>query len=273
MAHLRFFAAILALTLPLLAPVRAAGDVQVDLELVLAVDVSLSMDLDEQRLQRDGYVAAFRDGGIHKAIQAGTLGRIAVIYVEWAGPGSHHVVLPWMPIDGPTAAEKFAEQLENQPISRMRMTSVSGGLAFAARQFTGSGFAGTRRVIDISGDGPNNSGGPVTEVRDDLVGQGIVINGLPIVLKPGSIAGFFDISDLDLYYRDCVIGGPGAFMIPVRHKSEFAPAIRRKLILEISAREPEPQLRPVQEDKRAPPGDCMIGEHLWRRYMDGRFRE
>src|SRR5262245_31282417 len=172
----------------------ALAQVLVDLELVLAVDVSLSMDLDEQRLQRDGYVAAFRDAEVQKAIQAGILGRIAVTYVEWAGPFSQQVVLPWTLIDSSSAAEKFAERLESQPISRMRMTSVSGGLTFAAGQF-GNGFTGTRRVIDISGDGPNNSGVPVTPVRDELVSRGIVINGLPIVLKPGSISGFFDISD------------------------------------------------------------------------------
>src|SRR5262245_2137013 len=203
MSFLHPFAAILALALALLAPMRAVADSAVDLELVLAVDVSLSMDLDEQRLQRDGYVAAFRDADIHKAIQSGALGRIAVTYVEWAGPFSQQVVLPWTLIDSADAAERFAEQLERQPISRMRMTSVSGGLAFAARQF-GGGFAGTRRVIDISGDGVNNSGEPVIGVRDQLVGQGIVINGLPIMLKPGTMAGFFDIDHLDRWYQDCV---------------------------------------------------------------------
>ena len=176
---------------------RAAGgapalaQTQVDLELVIAVDVSLSMDLDEQRLQRDGYVAAFRDPEVHKAIASGPHGRIAVTYMEWAGPPTQQVVMPWTRHRRPAAARAFADRLEAAPISRARMTSISPALHFSGRLFETSGVKGIRRVIDVSGDGPNNAGVPVVPVRDELVAKGIVINGLPIMLKLA--AGFFDL--------------------------------------------------------------------------------
>jgi uncharacterized protein DUF1194 len=237
----------------------------VDLELVLAVDVSLSMDLDEQRLQRDGYVTAFRDGEVHKAITSGPHGRIAVTYMEWAGPSVQNVVVPWMVIDGPTAAHALADKLEAQPISRARMTSISQGLVFAAQLFDSSGVKGIRRVIDVSGDGPNNAGPLVSLVRDHVVAQGIAINGLPILLKKP--ASFFDIADLDVYYRDCVIGGAGAFMIPVRERFEFKTATRRKLLLEIADYQ-APNLIPAQLGEPVSGGDCTFGEQQWRRYLD-----
>ena len=238
-----------------------------DLELVIAVDVSLSMDLDEQRLQRDGYVAAFRDPEVHKAITSGPNGRISVTYMEWAGPPTQQVVIPWTTIDGAEAARTFADRLEAVPISRARMTSISTALQFSGRLFETSGVRGIRRVIDVSGDGPNNSGVPVVPVRDDLVGQGIVINGLPIMLKLAT--GFFDLPNLDRYYSDCVIGGTGAFMIPIKERSEFQTATRRKLLLEIAGLEPPARLIRVQAPAEA--SDCLIGERQWRRYMDGRF--
>jgi hypothetical protein len=249
----------------------AVAQTRVDLELVIAVDVSLSMDLDEQRLQRDGYVAAFRDSEVQKAVVSGPHGRIAVTYVEWAGELSQHVVIPWTLIDGPEAANAFAERLESFPISRYRMTSISGALAFSGRLFETSGFSGIRRVIDISGDGPNNSGGPVTVIRDELVRKGIVINGLPIVLKTSMPASLFDIPNLDRYYADCVIGGTGAFMLAIRDKAEFAPAIRRKLLLEIAALAPSAELIRVQAPGDERPTNCLIGEQLWEQYIRGRF--
>jgi hypothetical protein len=238
-----------------------------DLELIIAVDVSLSMDLDEQRLQRDGYVAAFRDPEVHKAISSGPQGRIVVTYLEWAGPPTQDVVMPWTVIDSPAAARAFADRLEALPISRARMTSISAALQFSGRLFATSGARGIRRVIDVSGDGPNNAGVPVVPVRDELVGQGIVINGLPIMLKLAT--GFFDLADLDHYYADCVIGGTGAFMIPIKEKSEFQTATRRKLLLEIAGHEPPARIIRVQAP--AETSDCMAGERQWRRYMDGRF--
>jgi hypothetical protein len=245
----------------------------VDLELVLAVDVSLSMDMDEQRLQRDGYVAAFRDVEVWNAIAAGANGRIAVTYVEWAGQVNQQTVIPWTMIDSPAAAQAFADQLEAAPISRARMTSISGAIIYSGRQLESNPYKGTRRVVDISGDGPNNSGPPAQDARDELINKGIIINGLPILLKREQPSGFFDINNLDTYYTNCVIGGAGSFMIPVRERDEFRSATRRKLILEISDLVPEQPARliPAQAvgGASAEPIDCMIGERMWRLYMDG----
>jgi Protein of unknown function (DUF1194) len=251
----------------------ARAQTQVDLELVLAVDVSLSMDMDEQRLQRDGYVAAFRDPEIWNAIRAGGAGRIAVTYIEWAGQLTQQTILPWTMIDGPQAAMAFADQLEATPISRARMTSISGALIYSARELEQNPFKGTRRVVDVSGDGPNNSGVPAEVARDELVKKGIVINGLPIMLKRDQPSGFFDIRNLDQYYNNCVIGGTGAFMIPVRERDEFRSATRRKLILEISGLVPETPARiiPAQATSQPDSMDCMVGERMWRRYMDGQI--
>jgi Protein of unknown function (DUF1194) len=266
-ALLRLSLCCLPAALSLCLPVAggALAQVLVDLELVLAVDVSLSMDLDEQRLQRDGYVAAFRDSEVQKAITAGPHGRIAVTYMEWAGPSVQNVVIPWTLIDGPAAAQAVADKLEQQPITRARMTSISQALAFAGHLFESSGVKGIRRVIDVSGDGPNNAGPLVTLVRDELVAQGIAINGLPIVLKkPSSL---FDIADLDVYYSECVIGGTGAFMIPIRERVEFKTATRRKLLLEIAEDRP-PGLIAVQFSEPLSGGDCSFGEQQWRRYLE-----
>ena len=146
------------------------------------------------------------------------------------------------------------------------MTSISAALEFAGHLFGTSGFNGVRRVIDISGDGPNNAGVPVMPVRDQLVSRGVVINGLPIILKLPST--FFDIPDLDRYYADCVIGGAGSFMIPISDTSEFRTAIRRKLLLEIAGIEPPARLIRVQAAAPESGSDCLIGEKQWRRYLD-----
>jgi hypothetical protein len=247
----------------------AKAQTAVDLELVLAVDVSLSMDVDEQRLQRDGYVAAFRDPEVHAAIAAGPNGRISVTYMEWAGQFSQQQVVSWTVLDGPETARAFADRLESMPISRARMTSISGALEFSSRLLETSGVKAVRRVIDVSGDGPNNAGNPVTVIRDELVAQGIVINGLPILVKGSTPSAFFDISNLDRYYFECVIGGSGAFMVPVIDVAEFKSAIRRKLLLEIAGRESPAQLIPIQSTAPREPIDCLIGEKQWRRYMEG----
>jgi len=247
----------------------ALAQTVVDLELVIAVDVSLSMDLDEQRLQRDGYIMAFRDPEVHKAITSGPNGRIAVTYMEWAGPPTQQVVMPWTVIDSAQAAGAFADRLEAAPISRARMTSISAALQFSGRLFDSSGAKGIRRVIDVSGDGPNNAGMPVVPVRDELIAKGIVINGLPIMLKLAQ--GFFDLAELDLYYADCVIGGTGSFMIPIKQRNEFQTATRRKLLLEIAGYEPPARLIRAQATAPAERFDCLIGEKQWRNYMDGRI--
>ena len=247
------------------APPAAAGpETEVDLALVIAVDVSYSMDPDEQELQRQGFVEAFRSAAVHDAIRRGMIGRIGVVYMEWAGATDQQVLLPWTVIDNPESAMAFAGALAEKPTRRASRTSVSGAIDFSVGLLAGSGLAPTRQVIDVSGDGPNNQGRGVTAARDEAVAKGITINGLPIMLKaPGP----WDIEDLDLYYRDCVIGGVGHFMEPVRDREQFKQAIRTKIIREIAdLAPPEPLIRLAQSggEGRA---DCLIGETQWRERM------
>lgn len=241
-----------------------AKDVDVDLELVLAVDISNSMDDEELRLQRDGYISAFRHLEVRQAIQSGRYRRIAVIYVEWAGRNLQFVRVPWHLIDSDDAAEAFARLLEKEPLRNASRTSLSGAIEYAAGLFDGNGYSGTRRAIDISGDGTNNSGSPVTEMRDKVVRRGIVINGLPLMLRPAYLSGFADAVELNDYYRDCVIGGTGAFLITVEKLSKLTIAIRQKLVLEMAGLQPE-LLRASFEGGR-PKADCLIGEKL--RFQD-----
>ena len=165
------------------------------------------------------------------------------------------------------AARAFADKLETMPISRARLTSISAALKFSHHLFGASGVKGMRRVVDVSGDGPNNAGEPVVPVRDELVADGIVINGLPIMLHT-AVTTSFDISDLDQYYGNCVIGGPGAFMVPVKELKEFASAIRRKLLLEISGVDALVRVVPAQNSSPAEGFDCLTGEKRWRWYFD-----
>jgi hypothetical protein len=249
------------------APARAVGGpVKVDVELMLAVDVSRSMDVDEQRLQREGYVAALRSQEFAEALKGGAQGRVAVAYMEWAGAGDQWVVLPFTLIDGPAAARDFADKLAAAPIGRISRTSISRAIEASVAQFEGNGFDGLRRVIDISGDGPNNAGPMVTLARDAALAKGYVINGLPIMLKRPTAARWGEIEDLDVYYEDCVVGGPGAFSLPIREVGEFLTATRKKLVLEIAARQPAPRLIPASAQE--PRVDCMIGERMWRRNWD-----
>jgi len=242
-----------------------AQEVDVDLELVLAVDVSRSMDPAEQELQKAGYVAALKHPEVIAAIRSGFLGRIAVTYVEWAGPAAQEIVLGWSLLDGAESAGAFADGLADRPVSYMRATSISGALAFAATLFDGNGFRGTRQVIDVSGDGPNNMGFPVVEAREAVLARGITINGLPIMLHADFFGGY-SIRELDIYYEDCVIGGPGAFLITVESIDRIAEAIRRKLVLEIAGA--PARIMPAQLAEAEPRIDCLIGEKLRRRWMD-----
>jgi Protein of unknown function (DUF1194) len=234
----------------------ARGATEVDLALVLAVDVSRSMEPDEQELQREGFVEAFRSHDVHHFIRQGLVGRIAVTYVEWAGASNQWVVVPWTVIEQPEDAIGFAVRLAQSPTRSAAYTSLSGAIDFSARLLQGSDLAPVRRVIDISGDGANNQGRAVTEARDEAVSLGIAINGLPIMLnQPNSI---WDIDNLDLYFRDCVIGGPGAFMIPVRQGHQFVEAIKAKILREISDLGPsEALIRPTQAPA---PTNCLKGE-------------
>ncbi len=223
------------------APARA-GEVPVDLELILAVDVSGSIDEAEAALQREGYVKAIAHPDIVAAIRGGMLGRIAVTYFEWSGVGWQEKVLDWTLIKDPASARAFSQALARAPIDSGPWTSISGAIDFAVPMFEANGYEGTRRVIDISGDGPNNVGGYVPQARDRAVARGIIINGLPIMNdRPNYVR--LPMPNLDLYYRNCVIGGPGAFIVVTHDFKAFATAIRRKLVLEIAARSlPDGQL-------------------------------
>jgi len=252
--HPWIIAFILSLAATAISPV-AAKDKAVDLQLVLAVDVSGSMDEDEHILQRQGYVAAFRHGGVINTITSGYLGRIAVTYFEWAGPVGQVITAPWTLIDSKESALRFAEILARKPVAYIRGTSISGGLLYGETLFDRNGFTSARRVIDISGDGANNVGEPVEPARDHVVRMGVTINGLPLMLKEY----WGDGTPLDTYYKDCVIGGRGAFVVPVRQPNHMARAIRRKLILEIAAPVTDLLIRAsslVQTKK----SDCFIGE-------------
>jgi len=181
--------------------------------------------------------------------------------IAWAGPFDQKIIVPWRLIDGPEAADAFANEIARAPYRRASRTSIAGALRFGAPLFSDSGFKGFRRVIDISGDGANNSGPLVTLARDETVAAGITINGLPIMLKrPSSFT--MDIENLDIYYEDCVIGGPGSFVIPIRERNQFKEATRTKLVLEIAGRRPDPIVLPAQG--RTPRISCTIGEQMWR---------
>jgi hypothetical protein len=254
---------LLAVWMAVSAAESADGETEVDLALVLAVDVSLSMESDEQDLQRQGFVEAFRSPEVHEAIGKGMLGRIAVTYVEWAGAWHQEVVVPWSVIEQPADSIRFADRLSQSPTNRVGYTSISGAIDFGLRQLRESGVQPVRQVIDISGDGANNQGRTVTLARDEALAHGVTINGLPIMLKRPT--GFWDIEDLDLYFRDCVIGGPGAFMIPVRAKHQFIDAIKTKIIWEIAA-QPQPQVL-VQPAQAVSSANCLAGEIRTRQRM------
>lgn len=249
-----------------LAPALVRAEEPADVALVLAVDVSLSMDFDEQLAQREGYVAALTDPAVLDAIARGRRGRIALAYVEWGGPWSQRVVAPWTIIAGPGDAAAFAGVIAAADMGSSRGTSISAALSFAA-DYLDAAPPADRRVIDVSGDGPNNMGGLVTEARDRVLARGIEINGLPLMLKEPDL--MFSIAELDIYYEECVVGGPSAFVIPVLHVSRFASAIRQKLVLEIAARAPVRHAgAPVV--RVAGRIGCRIGEQLyerWRRAM------
>jgi hypothetical protein len=244
-------------------PRSGAAEESVDLELVLAADISLSMDVRELRLQRAGYATAITAPRVLEAIADGFDGRIAVTFVEWAGAGDRYVTVPWQGIATAADAERFAEAIRVAPLRQARRTSISAALDWSAGLFDDNGFAGYRRVIDISGDGPNNQGEAVDLVRDRVVARGVVINGLPLMIEALPVA-WYNIPDLDRYYENCVIGGVGSFYIPVQEMRSFADALIRKLVLEIARTGPPARLVTVQSPAAY---DCRIGEKLWRERM------
>ena len=210
----------------------------VDVELVLAVDISYSMDLDELALQREGYAQAIVSKEFLQALKSGPNGKIAITYFEWAASTDQKIIIPWRVIDGPETADAVANEILKTPIRRASRTSISGAINFAMPLFDENPHRGLRRVIDISGDGPNNNGAPVTISRDAAVEKGVVINGLPIMVKEPSYS-TMDIDNLDLYYEDCVIGGPGSFVVTIKDRDKFKEAIRTKLLLEVAGRYPD----------------------------------
>ena len=229
----------------------------VDVELILAVDVSYSMDMDELAIQREGYAQAIQSKEFLQALKLGPNGRIAVTYFEWAASSDQKIIIPWRLVDGPETADAVAAEIMKTPIRRASRTSISGAINFAMPLFDEDPYRGLRRVIDISGDGPNNNGGPVTVARDAALEKGIVINGLPIMVKEPSYS-TMDIDNLDHYYEDCVIGGHGSFVVVADGFQDFARAIRRKLVLEIAGAAPLLPLVLLASNKVRPP--CDAGE-------------
>jgi hypothetical protein len=249
-------------------------DLPVDVELVLAVDVSGSMDHEEHTVQRQGYVQALGHPDFVRAVRSGGFQRVALTYVEWAGAGRQAIVLPWTAVADEEDGQRISSHLAAAPISFMRGTSISSMLDFALPLFEGNGFEGVRRVVDVSGDGPNNMGPPVVPSRDRLLEAGVTINGLPIMIRPSMRAGPTS-PGLDDYYRECVIGGPGAFVLPVDDLHHMAEAIRQKLILDIAglpgdgvaparAGLPDDGIPGVVPVQAGLPVDCMIGERQRR---------
>jgi hypothetical protein len=244
-------------------PVPSAADEanRVDVELILAVDVSYSMDMDELALQREGYAEAITSKEFLQALKTGPTGKVAVTYFEWAASTDQKIVIPWRVIDGPESAGAVAEEILKAPLRRASRTSISGAINFAMPLFDANDYHGIRRVIDISGDGPNNNGEPVTSARDAALARGVTINGLPIMSKETNYA-TMDIENLDIYYEDCVIGGAGSFVVPIKTKEKFKEAIRTKLVMEVAHRVPE--LTVVPAATREPRVSCTIGEKIWQ---------
>lgn len=234
---------------------------QVDVQLILAVDVSYSMDIDELAIQREGYAEAIASREFLQALRQGPIGKVAVTYFEWAGAQDQKIIIPWRIIDGPESADAVAAEIMKIPVRRASRTSISGAINFAVPLFDAGDYVGLRRVIDISGDGPNNNGSPVTLARDAALEKGITINGLPIMMKDLSYA-TMDIADLDIYYEDCVIGGPGSFVIPIKERARFKDAIRTKLVMEVAMQTPQHRVMPAAA--REPRMSCMIGEKIWQ---------
>jgi hypothetical protein len=238
--------AIRALLLLILAgttavPAVAPAAEQVDLLLVLAADVSRSVDSGKFQLQREGYAAAVSDPHVLDAIRSGRVGRIGLTYIEWSGVGSQRVVIDWTTVSDAESAKGFGDRLLEAPRSFADRTSISGAIEFAMSHLARAPYESERRTIDISGDGTNNSGRDVTVVRDEALAQGVTINGL-VILSETPLAWNPDHTNppggLDNYYRNNVVGGPGAFVLAAQNFSSFGEAIVKKMIAEVAQAEP-----------------------------------
>jgi hypothetical protein len=280
-----------------LGPAAAQERKEVDLALALAVDISGSIDPDEAELQRQGYVRAFTDPAIKKAILGGYNGRIAVAYYEWSDSWRQQLLIDWTLLDNEAAIDAFADRLAKMPITVLTRTSISGAIRYAIPLFERNPYLAERRVLDISGDGANNDGGLITVARDEALARRITINGLPIMNGRPNKYGFPPDHDLDIYYEGCVIGGPRSFIVVARSFAEFHESVRKKLLQEIANIEPDGkrrysdvpqrrtgvggarQLAQSLEGSMPAPGKrpyeqgCDIGERRSREFWQRRFQQ
>ena len=226
-------------------PAAAAAAEQVDLLLVLAADVSRSVDNAKFQLQREGYAAAISDPRVLDAIRSGRNGRVGLTFVEWSGAGSQRVLIDWTTIGDAETARGFGDRLLEAPRSFADRTSISGAIEFAMGQLARAPYESARRTIDVSGDGTNNAGRDVTLARDEAVAQGITINGL-VILSETPLAWNPDHTNppggLQNYYRNNVIGGPGAFVLVAENFNSFGQAIVKKMIAEVAQADARPSL-------------------------------
>lgn len=261
LAHLVAVSSVL-FSLVCTVPSHAARSVQVDVELVLAVDVSWSMTKKELEIQRRGYAEALSSPAVAKVIAKGPNGRIALTYIEWGGEHWHRTIIDWTTIESHQDLKNFADKLTIDISKEWRKTSISGAIDYAVKKLQNNRYSSLRQIIDISGDGPNNDGRPVLDARSAALAKGITINGLPLMTRDGR-SQRYHLEDLDEYYKHCVIGGPGAFIVPVQRWEEFPEAVRRKLVLELAGISP-PKIRRVAFKGRTATGyDCLIGEKIW----------
>jgi hypothetical protein len=284
---MRPLACLFALLVLAALPARAQDKKEIDLALALAIDISGSIDPDEAQLQRRGYVEAFRDPVIVKSILGGPNGRIAVTYFEWSDSWMQKLLIDWTLLDSESAIEAFARRLAEAPISIARRTSISGAIRYAIPLFGRSPYEPTRKVLDISGDGSNNDGGLVTDMRHEALRERIAINGLPIMNDRPNPFGFPNETDLDQYYLHCVTGGPRSFVEVARSFEDFPRAVRKKLLQEVADRSPrllrpgvhlaQARRRDVAEPdytKFIRPGyepGCDVGERRSREFWQRRF--
>ena len=226
-------------------PAAAAAAEQVDLLLVLAADVSRSVDNTKFQLQREGYAAAVSDRRVLDAIRSGRNGRVALTFVEWSGAGSQRVLIDWTTIGDAETARSFGDRLLEAPRSFADRTSISGAIEFAMGQLARAPYESVRRTIDVSGDGTNNAGRDVTLARDEAVARGVTINGL-VILSETPLAWNPDHTNppggLQNYYRNNVIGGPGAFVLVAENFNSFGQAIVKKMIAEVAQAGARPSL-------------------------------
>ncbi|MBS0541087.1 MAG: DUF1194 domain-containing protein [Proteobacteria bacterium] len=290
-AFARRFAMLLA-ALAVAGPACAQDRKEVDLALALAIDISGSIDPEEAQLQRRGYVEAFRDPVIVKAILGGANGRIAVSYFEWSDSWMQKLLIDWTLLDSEDSISAFAGRLASAPISIARRTSISGAMRFAIPLFGRAPWDAMRKVLDISGDGSNNDGGLVTDMRHEALKERIVINGLPVMNDRANPFGFPAENDLDKYYLHCVTGGPRSFVEVARNFEDFPRAVRKKLLQEVADLDPAPggpallggvQLAQAGRPHAAIPQDytkfvrpeyelgCDVGERRSREFWQRRF--